>query len=91
MSDRLLVCPECPECGDRRQKLRFDPEEDIGVIRCQECGADLLVVSVLANKHLRTVKDPMAGELPEETLERLDDHGKLPPANHDDGVSIDVE
>jgi hypothetical protein len=66
-----LVCPECPDCGDRRQKFRFDPERHIGVVRCQECEADIFVVSLLANKHVTTVKDPMAGDLPRQAYQDL--------------------
>lgn len=74
----LLACPECPACGSRDHKLRFDTDEDVGVIRCSECDENMLVVSVLANQSLVTVKDPMAGELPEGVLHDLDKAGRLP-------------
>ena len=86
-----LVCPECPSCGDRRQKFRFDPDRHIGDVRCQECDEDIFVVSLLANKHVTTVKDPMAGDLPEETYESLKEKGRLPPVAEREEVEIDVE
>lgn len=86
-----LVCPECPSCGDRRQKFRFDPDRHIGVIRCQECEEKLFVVSLLANRHVTTVKDPMAGDIPEKTYDSLKEKGRLPPVAERDGVKIDVE
>ena len=86
-----LHCPECPSCGDRRQKLRFDTDRDIGVIRCAECDENIFVVALLANKHVTTVKDPMAGELPEETYESLKEKGRLPPVAEREEVEIDVE
>jgi len=87
----FLHCPECPSCGDRRQKFRFDTDRHIGVVRCQECDEDIFVVSLLANKHVTTVKDPMAGDLPEETYESLKEKGRLPPVAEREGVEIDVE
>jgi len=86
-----LVCPECPSCGDRRQKFRFDPDRHIGVVRCQKCEENIFVVSLLANKHVTTVKDPMAGDLPEETYESLKEKGRLPPVAEREEVEIDVE
>jgi hypothetical protein len=88
MSD-CLVCPECPSCGARRQKLRFDPDRHIGVVRCQECVEDIFVVSLLANKHVTTVKDPVAGDLPEETYESLKEKGRLPPVAEREEVGGD--
>lgn len=76
----LMVCPECPECSSREQKLRFDTDDDIGVILCGECDHEYMVVSVLANEQVRTVKDPMAGKLPEGVYYDLDDQDLLPPA-----------
>jgi uncharacterized Zn finger protein (UPF0148 family) len=74
-----MVCPECPECGSREQKVRFDTDEHVGVVFCADCDAHIMVVSVLANKNLRTIKDPMAGELPDQVFEDLADEGRLPP------------
>lgn len=88
---QCLVCPECPDCGSRRQKLRFDPDRHVGVIRCEKCDAEMFVVSVLANKHVQTVNDPMAGDLPEETYESLRERGRLPPVAEREEVEIDVE
>ncbi|WP_135822979.1 hypothetical protein [Halostella litorea] len=86
-----LVCPECPDCGDRRQKFRFDTDRDVGVIRCAECEADIFIVSVLANRQVTTVMDPAAGGLPDDVVERLDAKDRLPPAAKRDEVEIDVE
>ena len=81
----LMVCPECPECGSRKQQVRFDTDEHVGVVTCPECGEHIMVVSVLANKQLRTVKDPMAGELPDEVFEDLAEENRLPPVYMDGG------
>lgn len=86
-----LVCPECPSCGSRQQKFRFDTDRHIGVIRCGGCDEDLFAVSVLANKHVTTVKDPMAGELPEDFYESLRAKDRLPPVAEREEVEIDVE
>ena len=90
MSD-YLVCPECPSCDSREQKLRFDPDRHVGVVRCGECDEDIIVVALLANRQIRTVKDPMAGELPEETYESLKEEGRLPPVAEREEVDINVE
>lgn len=74
-----VVAPECP-CGNRTTKLRFDPERHIGAVRCDECEEVLMVVSVLSNRRLTVVRDPMAGPIPEETYEQLREHGRLPAA-----------
>lgn len=86
-----LHCPECPSCGDRRQTFRFDPDRHIGVVRCQECEENIFVVSLLANKHVTTVKDPIAGELPEKTYESLKEKGRLPPVAEQTKIEIDGE
>jgi len=78
-----MVCPECPECGHRSHYLRFDTDEDVGVLRCDDCDATIMMVSVLANKQLRTVKDPMAGELPEGVYYDLEQAGRLPEGHND--------
>lgn len=75
----LMVAPECP-CGHRRTKIRFDTDDHVGVIRCSDCDERLMVVSVLANKTLTTIKDPKAGELPEGAYFALDEADRLPPA-----------
>lgn len=90
MSD-YLNCPECPSCECRQQKLRFDTDRHIGVVRCQQCDEDLFVVSILANKHITTIVDPKAGELPEQTYESLRDKGRLPPVAEQEEVAVDVE
>lgn len=75
-----MVCPECPACGHRSHYLRFDNDDHVGVLRCDDCDEDIMVVSVLANKRLTTVMDPMAGELPEGVYHDLDQADRLPPA-----------
>lgn len=79
-----LYCPECPACDHRSQTFRFDPDRHVGVIRCAECGEHLFMVSVLANKGVTTVLDPMADPLPPEVFETLDESGRLPPAVRDE-------
>lgn len=86
-----LVCPECPACDCRRHEFRFDPDRHIGVIRCEDCDEPIFVVSVLANRHVTTVIDPMADPLPEDTYEDLKERGRLPPVAEREQVEIDVE
>lgn len=82
-----LVAPECPECSCRSTEFRFDNGDHIGVIACADCGENLFVVSVLANKHVTTIKDPMAGELPEGVYHDLEQEGRLPPVAKEAGSS----
>ena len=86
-----LVCPVCPSCGSRLQKLRFDPERHVGVVRCGKCDEDMFAVSLLANKNVETVVDPRAGELTDAFYDRLDELGRLPPVAKVEEVSPDVE
>lgn len=37
----LMVCPECPECDHRNHYFRFDTDEDVGVLRCDNCDAEI--------------------------------------------------
>lgn len=90
MSD-CLCCPVCPACDGRRQKFRFDTDRHIGVVRCEDCDEDIFIVSLLANKHVTVVKDPMADILPESTYEALKANDRLPPAAERDMVDIDID
>jgi hypothetical protein len=74
-----LVCPEC-DCGSREHALRFDTDIHVGVIVCTACKDVLMAVSVLANKNISVVSDPVAPELPEGILYELEKEGRLPPA-----------
>lgn len=85
---RYLHAPECP-CGHRTTEIRFDTDDHIGIIRCADCGEDLMVVSVLANKTLTTIRDPMAGDLPEGVYYELEKEGRLPPAATGEQEALD--
>jgi hypothetical protein len=79
----LLVSPVC-DCGSRDHHLRFDTDVHVGAIICSTCGNVLMSVSVLANRDLDVIKDPVAGELPEGILYELEKEGRLPPVARGD-------
>lgn len=54
-----LYAPEC-ECGSRTTRSRIAMESDLLIVRCDDCGAELIGAEIV-EADIDVVLDPAAG------------------------------